>query len=117
MIDGGGSEDCEPNRQKARRFLQAQSAQSAIELDRFQEPKPTGGEGSQALETFSWLGSIQRRAQISAEITRDRQPAHHRRTGGGGLHRNDRIQWGWTKAYWRDAPCSPRHDRISGPAA
>ena len=67
--------------------------QCAIELDRFQKPKSMTGEDSQAFQTFSRLGFIQRRAQISAEITRNRQPAHHRRTWGGGIcMRNDRLQ-------------------------
>ena len=49
---------------KAGRFPQAQSAQCAIELNRFQKPEPMGGERGQAFETITRLALIERHAQI-----------------------------------------------------
>jgi hypothetical protein len=111
MIDGGGRKDDEPNRHKARRFLQAESAQCAIKLDRFEEPKPTGGEGCQALETLGWLGpsSVARKSP--------------RKSGATGSQliigeRGAMVCIGATESSGMDyAPCSSRHERISGPAA
>ena len=64
MIDGRGGEDGEPDRLKARRFLQAEARERAIELDGLQEGEPMGGERGQAFETIGRLGSSQRCAQI-----------------------------------------------------
>jgi hypothetical protein len=93
MVDGRGREDGEPNRREARRFLQIQSRQGAIELNRFQKPEPMGGEGRQAFESITELGLVERRAQIVAEIARDRQPAHSRTSGGGALQHRKRPDW------------------------
>jgi hypothetical protein len=41
-------------------FLQSQSAECALELDRFQEAKSISGERGQLLETISSIGTIQR---------------------------------------------------------
>ena len=67
-------------------------AKRAIELHRFQKPEPMRGKRGQAVERVRRLGLIERCAQIAAEIARDRQPAHHRTSGGGGLlHESDPI--------------------------
>ena len=81
MIDGRRGEDGEPDRLKARRFLMPEARQGAIELDRLQKSEPIGGERGQALETILRLGLSQRSAQILAEISRNRQPVHHRTSG------------------------------------
>ena len=44
MIDGRGSKDGEPNRQKAGRFLQTQLADGVIKLNCFQKLKSISGE-------------------------------------------------------------------------
>ena len=62
MIDGRGSEDGEPDRQKAGCFLQTQPAECAVELDRFQEAKSISGEEGEFLETICWTDTIQGRA-------------------------------------------------------
>ena len=90
MIDGRGREDGEPDRLEAGRFLQIQSRQCAIELDCLQKSEPAGGERSEALESLRRLGLRERRAQILAEIARDRQPVHHRTSGGGALQHGKR---------------------------
>src|SRR5713101_7332398 len=95
MIDSRGGKDSEPNRRKARRLLQAQAAERTIDLDRLQETESKRGERGQVLKRFCWPAGIQSRAQIPAEIRRDRQPAHHRTARGGALHRNDRIVGRW----------------------
>ena len=92
MINGRRREDGEPDGSEAGRFLQIQSRQGAIELNRFQKPEPMGGERRQAFESVVRLGLIQRRTQIVAKIGRNRQPAHRRTSGGGALeHKNDPI--------------------------
>ena len=65
------------------------SARSSWTVSR--KAEPMGGERGQAFETLGRLGLSQRRAQILAEIARDRQPVHHRTSRGSGLHRSDRI--------------------------
>ena len=92
MIDGRGREDGEPDRLETWRFLQIQSRQRAIELHRFQKTEPARSKRGEAVERIRRHGLIERRAQIAAEIVRDRQPAHDWTTGGGALqHGNDPI--------------------------
>ena len=103
---------------EARRFLSAQTRQRAIELDCLQESEPAGGERGEALETIRRLGSSQRRAEIRAEIPRDRQPVHHRTTRGSGLHGRDRIRFSEQdhgRRYKSRRAMMSIQERISGP--
>ena len=85
MIDGRGREDGEPDRLEAGRFLQIQSRERPVELYGLQKTQPMAGQRGQAFKAVAGLGLSERRAQIVAEIARERQPAHRRTSGGGAL--------------------------------
>ena len=105
MIDGRRGEDGEPDRLKAGGFLDPEARQGAIELDRLHKSQPMAGERGQTLETTLRRGPRQRSAQILAEIARDREPVHHRASGGSGLHRGDRRSSdGWIVARFTKPP-------------
>ena len=89
MIDGRGGDNGEPDRREAGRFRRAQPGESAIELNRLQEPEPMAGQRRQAFEPLGRPCLTQRGAEIAAEIGRDRQPAHCRTSGGGGLRHKE----------------------------